>query len=99
MPHPHDRFVDLAHSFPVLRPYLAAAGITTGASWDPLRLDHEVSRGAGTGATQAAALILALWNGDYAWEVGPFVIARALSNWDKHQRDAFIAWAKDPWLP
>lgn len=98
MSHPHDRIVNLAHSFPVLEPYLARAHIKTGIDWDPQGLDEAVVN-AGDGAKHAAAFILHLWNCEGRWLVGRFVLSRAVACWDSQQLAAFQAWARECWLP
>lgn len=99
MAHPHDRIVNLARSFPVLRAILDDYGMVDGTQWDPVVFDSSVARAGCNSAYHSAAFVLEIWNGDYAWKVGKFSLSRAFACWDLAHRDAFSAWGRDPWLP
>lgn len=39
------------------------------------------------------------WNLDSHWRIGPFDVVDAMGTWDAAHRNAFVAWAQDPWFP
>jgi hypothetical protein len=79
---------DLAKTFPSLR---AQLGDTP--TMDRLR-DIALRRtNAGSGAAFAAQFILSLW------DLSAFDVGRAWGVWDGQHRDAWKAWARDPWWP
>ena len=52
----------------------------------------------------AGGLVSAIHFADYGednspWENGPFDVIEALKCWDVRHREAFLAWARDPWWP
>lgn len=53
----------------------------------------------GSGALCAAQFILSIWNTTTEWDCGRFDLHRALGVWDDRHREAFLAWANDPWWP
>ena len=101
-PHPHDRIVNLAHSFPALGYHLSEAGIMGGEDWTARVADfdeHVIRYGCG-GARQAAAFVLGLWNHHgREWAVGRFELGIAMREWDRDHIAAFQDWAREPWLP
>lgn len=36
---------------------------------------------------------------EHPWKVRPFDAVEALATWDDDHREAFLAWAQDPWWP
>jgi len=71
----------------------------TGAEpWDASTLDESFS-GASHGEKCTIRFLLNLWNADCDWSCGPFDFFDAYATWDDESRDAFLAWAKDPWWP
>lgn len=51
------------------------------------------------GSIEAARFILSVWDPSGRWSAGRFNVCRALQRWDYAHRDAFVAWARDPWWP
>lgn len=61
------------------------------------------------GQRDAALFVLSVWNQDTDWRElaglsrddgptgGRFDVHRALGNWDREHREAFIVWAREPW--
>jgi len=86
------RLVALTASFPTLRGLLEV--------WDPERLDRwACGPEPGSGAICACQFLLSVYNRNAEWECGKFDFQRAYAVWDKHHRQAFLAWAQDPWWP
>ena len=60
----------------------------------------------GGGGMDAALFILSVQNRYHSWTEhglerhgsGQFNAAGAMSNWDASMREAFVAWASDPWF-
>lgn len=88
---PRDRIERLALSFPTLR---WARGV---APFDPNELDAWACGPASSGGFHAAAFILGVWNHYADWGCGKFDLFRAFDTWDREHREAFVAWAQDPW--
>ena len=95
-----NRIVELAWSFPVLRPCMKRLeiGEDWGRPWDPKAFDACVAEGGGSGAICAAAFVLNIWNSGHDWKCGAFNLGRAIGTWDQWQREAFQEWATEPWL-
>jgi hypothetical protein len=51
------------------------------------------------GELMTARFLLAVWDPDHAWLCGRFDLMKALRVWDEKHREAFLAWASDPWWP
>jgi hypothetical protein len=61
------------------------------------------------GEREAVLFVLSVWNSSTNWHEaaglcrsdgpmgGRFDVHRALGTWDQAHRDAFLAWARDPW--
>lgn len=82
----------LAWSFPTLR---TARGV---APWDPEVFDAwACGPEPSAGGLYAAQLVLAVFNMFAERGCGKFDIIRALNVWDAAHREAFLAWAEDPW--
>lgn len=94
MPTHRLRMAILAWSFPTLR---EAAGVH---GWEPKVFDEWLVSGvAGHSAKCAGRFLLGLWDEDFAWQVGLFNLHEALGCWDHEHRNAFLAWAAQPWCP
>lgn len=82
----------LAWSFPTLR---SARGVVP---FDPEELDRWACGPVpSSGGLYAAQFVLAVWNNYAEWQCGKIDIIRALNTWDAAHREAFLAWAEDPW--
>lgn len=102
-----DRMLDLARSFPSLRPKLRAAeSFNAAALWqDAQPWSH--------GEKCAAAFVLSVYNPTGEWTLPdghedrfpespaplPFDLHDAYGVWDDAHRNAFVAWARAPWWP
>lgn len=51
------------------------------------------------GARCAAQFILSVWNCRVRWRIGRFDLQEAMQCWDLSHREAFLAWAREPWWP
>jgi hypothetical protein len=51
------------------------------------------------GERVTARFLLAVWDPVIEWEAGKFDLMEALRIWDPPHREAFLAWASDPWWP
>jgi hypothetical protein len=40
---------------------------------------------------------LSVWDPQQAWELERFDVMEALRVWDEDHREAFLAWASNPW--
>lgn len=50
--------------------------------------------------THAVAFLLSVWNGrPEAFGLRPFHFTNAWGTWDDDHREAFLAWARDPFWP
>lgn len=49
------------------------------------------------GELVTARFLLAVWDSNHQWRCGRFDAMEALQVWDPRHRDAFLAWAEDPW--
>ncbi len=61
-----------------------------------------VAKTQGGGGTDAGLFILAVWSPTATWGLerhgsAHFEAIQALGNWDASMRDAFAAWALEPW--
>lgn len=65
--------------------------------WDPLQFQKWAKRTQGSGGRHAAQFVLAVWNSSHRWSIGPFRAIDAMATWDSQMREAFVAWAKNPW--
>jgi hypothetical protein len=82
----------LAQMFPCLR---KAPGISP---WNALAVDDWASSGNPShGELCTARFVLAVWDPNGEWRSGRFDLMEALPVWDLHHREAFLAWARDPW--
>lgn len=91
------RMVDLALSFPTLRnaPLADKYGEFDAryfARWADRTLYS-------SGARHAARFVLMVFNSSTRWKIGRFDLSHAMQTWDGAHREAFVAWAKDPWWP
>ena len=69
------------------------------APWEPAKLDAWAAGEANSGGRHAAQFILELWNQSGDWKAGRFSVIEAFQVWDTSHREAFIAWAREPfWL-
>lgn len=83
------RLVALARTFPSLADP-AKRPIRTAEDLEQIARDQSN----GSGVRQAAAFLLYVWtSGAYAWD-----LARGWGAWDDRHRDAWKAWATDPWF-
>lgn len=98
------RMEALCALFPTLQ------GVPGTAPWDQHAFARWASGPAATsGSVQAAAFVLAVWNGctprDGGWwnqrpyRVGRFDIVHALGIWDEAHKSAFLRWCDDPFWP
>lgn len=87
------RMGDLAESFHVLR---GRPGVRP---WSPLALaEMAFLTSALSGPSQLAAVfVLKVWNREFPCPA--FDVLEALARWDRGHREAFLAWAADPWWP
>jgi hypothetical protein len=92
----------LAESFPTLR---GRVGVRP---WNQLAFARGMSGGQSYCEKQAAAFVLAVWNGgtyDEPWwcespyRVGRFDAVDAMARWDSAHQAAFIAWCQNPFWP
>jgi hypothetical protein len=90
------RFVALVQSFPSLRraPYCMPWRAVKFATW------AKTSPSITSGSHHAAAFVLSVWHGS-AWphKALAFDVVRAMGSWDESHRNAFRAWALNPWWP
>lgn len=88
-----ERMTALAHSFPCLR------GDVDGLMpWDPVRVKALAKSGKPShGERLAYAFLYSVWRWD-SKETG-FDLMEALSVWDPGNREAFLAWAREPFWP
>ena len=83
----------LAESFPTLR---GASGVSP---WDPDKFEAWACGPApGSGALAAARFVLAVYAIGAEWKCGRFDVVHAMNVWDEDHREAFVAWACDPWV-
>lgn len=88
----HEKLTDLARSFPTLED---ADGVSP---FDAEALDAWACGPVpGSGALYAAQFVLSVYNLGAPWKCGPFHAVRALAAWDRRHREAFLAWAREPW--
>lgn len=91
-PVPRSPIEHLALSFATLR---AARGV---APWDPEAFDEwACGPEPSSGGFHAARFVLNVWNMNVEWGCGKFDLMRAMNAWDREHREAFLAWADDPW--
>ena len=88
----HPRMTNLARTFPSLQ---GAPGVRP---WNPEELDRWATSVASHGERVTASFLLAVWTGS-EWPGSPFDLMEALRVWDPPHREAFLAWASDPWWP
>ena len=69
--------------------------------FDARRLDRWVRTwpGVTAGSLMAGRFVLQVWNPSTKWTAGRFNVVEAMQRWDYAHRDAFLAWARDPWWP
>ena len=99
-----DRLERLVRSFPALR--LTPATLVH--PWDPAAFASYYRCGS-SGEKDAALFVLSVWNPQTDWRRvaklardrsptgGLFDVHRALGNWDRRNRAAFLEWAQNPW--
>lgn len=88
-----ERMTALAETFPSLR------GVPGVRPWDAATLERWAAGPApSSGALLAAQLLLMAWNRAIDWQCGRFDLGRAVATWDASHRQAFAAYAADPWL-
>jgi len=82
----------LAQSFPSLE---GAQGVDP---WDPIRFEAwATDEETDDNVVWAAGFVLSVWEGeddDFLWD-----LQRALNDWGHSDREAFIAWCREPWWP
>lgn len=93
----------LVQSFPTLRnaDYCSKPRGAEHFEFDAVRMNRWVRtyEGITAGSLMAGRFILQVWNPHTRWTAGRFNIVEAMQRWDYAHRDAFMAWAKDPWWP
>lgn len=89
----HPQMTKFARTFPCLR---KAAGIEP---WDSLALDRWACGPISDGERVTAQFLLAVWDAGGQWNSGQVDLMGALRLWDPPHREAFLAWASDPWWP
>lgn len=88
----HENLIRLARSFPNLED---ADGLSP---FDAEALDRwATGPSPGHGALYAAQFVLSVYNLSAPWQCGTFNVVRAMATWDRSHREAFLAWARDPW--
>jgi DNA primase len=90
---PKAGIVALANSFPALR-FLQL----TPDTWDPNAVDARAGT-LSSGERAVLQFVLAVWNPRTPWRCGVFNALDALTIWDDPHRQAFFAWANNPWWP
>jgi hypothetical protein len=85
------RHTKFAQTFPCLR---NAPGVSP---WEPHELNLWATRGVSHGEKVTARFVLAVWDRHTEWECGKPDLMEALGVWDLAHRQAFLAWAADPW--
>jgi hypothetical protein len=91
-----EEWAALARTFPTLR---NAPGVREGEEPNPLDLDAWAAHPdgyAGTGAQNAAAFMLNIFDSRRPWAVGPFNMRYAWGSWDLLHQRAWQAWAMEP---
>lgn len=98
----YPRMSALARTFPSLARITGGAGNAAPgvAPFDALELHTWVTTsGARTsGNYHAVAFVLNVFNGPEWGEKMPFDVVQAFAVWDRPHREAFLAWARDPWF-
>lgn len=91
----------LVQSFPSLRKAVYYSKQGDRFEFDARRLNHwmRTFEGHHAGSLMAGRFILQVWNPRTKWTAGRFNVVEAMQRWDYAHRDAFLAWAKDPWWP
>lgn len=97
-----ERMLELVHLFPTLQ----RTPMALFEPWDPEGFAECWVAGSG-GEKDAALFVLSVWNTSTDWSQwgltrggergGFFDLHRALGNWDEKHREAFLAWAREPW--
>jgi hypothetical protein len=87
-------FLEFARSFPSLTRTLAHD-----QTFDAARLDAYACSAVSHGQAVTARFVLAVWDPAAEWKSGRFDLMEALRVWDEEHREAFLAWAEDPWWP
>jgi hypothetical protein len=83
--------VKLMNSFPSL------AVLRVKPDWfDPVQLDLQAGK-LSSGGRAALQFVLRVWDAHQEWHCGEFNVVEALNIWDSRHRNAFVAWASDPW--
>lgn len=87
------RMIELAKTFPTFprRPEVVDP-------WRPRELAAWAAASS-HGELLVAQFLLAVWDPSHDWACGRFDVMEALSIWDAPHRDAFLAWAAEPWWP
>jgi hypothetical protein len=95
--HPYAvRMSALAASFPALNRWGNRHGIRP---WDPEALAAQVGV-MSHGEACVARFLLGVWTGTGSYpNVAPFDYFEAMGCWDREQREAFVAWTREPFWP
>lgn len=110
-----ERFVELCQDFPALQgapvPFITGAGVEP---WDVSRFMVWACSGLSHGEGCAARFVLSVWNPETDWvkqarlegialrrasSLKRFDVHEAMGVWDRKNRAAFLAWAKEPFWP
>jgi hypothetical protein len=91
--------IALARTFPTLEAF------DFEGHWDAEAFDLYDWHEKGAAAQHAARFVLSVWSGKShdedacPWDSGSFDVMEALKCWDVRHREAFLAWARNPWWP
>lgn len=92
------RMLDLAQTFPSLAAAVGDGTCKIAKGWSARELERwACSVQSSASGKCAAAFVLNVYNRTHAYAVGRFDAHEALPLWDTEHRQAFLAWAKDPW--
>lgn len=91
----------LVQSFPSLHNAHYYKKRQTHFEFDAIRLNKWVRtfEGITAGSLMAGRFILQVWDPMFKWTAGRFNVVEAMQRWDYRHREAFLAWAQDPWWP
>lgn len=105
-----ERFAELYLSFPALT--AAPLPPLIGGSWDVVPFMRWTCSGISHGERVTARFVLGVWNPGTDWvkqarldgikhgaTLKRFDLLEAMGVWDRKNRDAFIAWCKEPFWP
>lgn len=88
------RMTAFARTFPCLR-QAPGTELWDAPEFDRWAADTPLSHG----EVETARFVLAVWDPAGTWRCGRFDLMEALRVWDETHRQAFLAWAGDPWWP